>query len=144
MRRLEKRQIFICILVSFMVCGLIWCGLLPTIVKPIQGEPFSSTLPEKIPLPAGESYPVSLPLWQVNESNSIFAQIVAGTSLYRVPTKNASNVRSASCYCYHNTDPSHAEISLYIIDSTNTVFKFINGQTYQRLDIPPPHASASL
>jgi hypothetical protein len=144
MRRLKKRQIFISILASFLVYGLIWYGLLPTIVKPIQDEPFSFTLSEKIPLPDRESYPASLPLRQVNESNGVLAQIVAGTSLYRVPTKNVSNVRSASCYCYHNTDSRHAEISLHIIDSTNTVFKFINGQTYQRLDIPPPHALASL
>ena len=144
MRRRERRQIFICILVSFLVYGLTCYGLLPTITKPIQGESFSSTLSEKTPLHDGESYPVSLPLWQVNESNGVLAQIVAGTSLYRVPTKSPGTVRSALCYCYHNTDSSHAEISLHIIDSTNTVFKFINGQTYQRLDIPPPHALASL
>ena len=144
MRRLEKRQIFISILVSFLVYGLTCCGLLPTLTKPIQGEPFSFAFSEKIPLPDRESYPMSLPLWQVNESNSVLAQIAAGTSLCRVPTKSPGNVRSALCCCYHNTDSSHAEISLHIIDSTNTVFKFINGQTYQRLDIPPPHALASL
>jgi len=60
MGRREKRQIFICILASFLVYGLIWYGLLPTIVKPIQGEPFSFTLSEKIPLPDGEIYPDTL------------------------------------------------------------------------------------
>lgn len=144
MRRREKRHIFICILASFLVYGLIWYGLLPTIVKPIQGEPFSSTLSEKIPLQDRESYPASLPLWQVNESNGVFAQIVTGTSLYRVPTKSPGNVRSALCYCCHNTDSSHAEISPHIIDSPNTVFKLTNGHVCRYLDIPPPHALASL
>ena len=142
MRRLEKRQIFIPILVSFLIYGLIWYGL-STIVKPIQSEPFSSSLSEKIPLHDGESYPVSLPLWQVNEGSDVFAQIVAGTSLYKVPTKRPGNVRSALCYCYPNTDSSHAEISLHIIDSPNTVFKLTNGHVCRYLDIPPP-ASALL
>jgi hypothetical protein len=143
-RRPEKRQIFIGILASFLIYGLIWYGLSPTITKPIQGEPFSSSLPEKMPLHDEESYPVSLPLWQVNESNNVFAQIVAGTGLCRVTTKSSGNVRSALCYCCHNTDSSHADISLHIIDSISTVFTFINGQAYQHLDIPPPHALASL
>lgn len=140
MRRLEKRKIFIPILVSFLIYGLIWYGLLPTIVKPIQSELFSSSLSEKIPLHDGESYPVSLPLRQVNEGSDVFAQIVAGTSLYKVPTKSHGNVRSALCYRYHNTDPSHAEISLCIIDSPNTVFKPTNGHVCRYLDIPPPYA----
>lgn len=144
MRGRGKRQIFISILVGFLVCGLTCYGLLPTIIKPIQGASFSFTFSEKISLNDGESYPMSLPLWQINESGDIFAQIVTGTSLNRVSTKNAGNVRIAlRCSC-HNTDSSHTQISLHIIDSTNTVFKFINGQIYQRLDIPPPHASASL
>jgi len=128
MRRLEKRQIFISILVSFLVYGLTCYGLLPTIVKPIQGESFSSTLSEKIPLPDGESYPVSLALWQVNESSSVFAQIAAGTSLYRALTKSPGSVWNAS----------------HLINRPDTVFKFISGQTYQLLDIPPPHPLASL
>jgi len=143
MRRLEKRQIFISILVSFLVYGLTCYGLSPTITKPTQGESLSSTLSEKIPLNDGESYPVSLPLWQVNESNGVLAQIVARTSLYRVPTKSSGNVRSALCCC-HNTDSSHAETSFHIVDSTNTVFKLTNYKACQYLDIPPPHALASL
>jgi len=144
MRRLEKRQIFISILVCFLVYGLTCCGLLPTLTKPIQGEPFSFAFSEKIPLSDRESCPVSLPIWQISESNGILAQIVTETSLCRVPTKSPGNVLSALCYCYHNTDSSHAEISLHIIDSTNTVFKLTNYQACQYLDIPPPHALASL
>jgi len=139
MRRLEKRQIFIPILVSFLIYGLIWYGL-STIVKPIQSEPFSSSLSEKIPLHDGESYPVSLPLLQGNEGSDVFAQIVAGTSLYRVSTKGHGNARSALCCCYHNTDSSHVKISLHIIDSPNTVFKLTNGHVCQYIDIPPPYA----
>jgi len=142
MRRLKKRQIFISILASFTVYGLIWYGLLPTIVKPIQDEPFSSTLSEKIPLHDGESYPVSLPLWQVNESSGVFAQIAAGTSLYRVPTKKPGNVCNALGSQTHNANSG--DISFHLIDSPDTVFKFLNRQTYQHLDIPPPHALASL
>jgi hypothetical protein len=144
MRRLKKRQIFICILVSFLICGLIGYSLLPTSIKPFKAASFSFTFSEKTPLHDSESYPLSLPIPQVTEGNGIFAQIVAGTNSYRVPTKSTGNVRSALCYCDHNTDSSHAEISPCIIDSPNTVFKFTNGQTYQRLDIPPPHTSASL
>ena len=140
MRRLEKRQIFISILVSFLVYGLTCYGLSPTITKPIQGEPFSFSSSEKLPLHDRESYPVSLPLWQVSEINDVFAQIVARPSLYRVRTKTLGNVGNTLCYCHHNTDSSHAEISLRITDSPNTVFKFIKGQSYQHLDIPPPHA----
>ena len=142
MRRRERRQIFICILVSFLVYGLTCYGLLPTITKPIQGESFSSTLSEKTPLHDGESYPVSLPLWQVNESNGVFAWIVSGTGLYRVLTKSTGSVWNALCSHLQNTDYEH--ILSYLIDRPDTVFKFINGQTYQHLDIPPPHALASL
>jgi hypothetical protein len=143
MRRLEKRQIFISILVSFLVCGLTCYGLSPTTTKPTRGESLSSTLSERIPLPDGESCPVSLPLWQVNESSGVLAQIVAGTSLYRVPPKSPGNVRSALCRC-HNTDSSHAETSFHIIDSISTIFKLTNYKACQYLDIPPPHVLASL
>lgn len=144
MIRLEKRQIFICILASFLIYGLTCYGLSPTIVEPIQGEPFSFTLSEKIPPHDKESHPVSSPLWQVNENNIAFAHSVTVISSNRVPAKSPGNVRRALCYCHHNTDSNHAVISLRIIDSPNTVFKFADGQTYLHLDIPPPHASSSL
>lgn len=142
MRRLKKRQIFISILVSFLVYGLTCYGLLTTIVKPIQDEPFSSTLSEKISPHDGEGYPVSLPLWQVNDSSGVLAQIVAGTSLYRVPTKNPGSVWNALRCHPQNMDSQH--VSSHPIDCPDTIFKLINGQTYQRLDIPPPHPLASL
>jgi len=138
----EKRKIFISILASFLVYGLTCYGLLPTLSKPIQGEPFSFAFSEKMPLPDGESCPVSLPLWQVNESNSILAQIAAGTSLCRVPTKSPGSVWNALCSHPQNMDSE--DISFHLIDRPDTVFKLISGQTYQRLDIPPPHALASL
>lgn len=142
MRRLKKRQIFICLLVSFLVLGLIWYGLSPDIAKPIQGKPFSFTLSGNIPLHDRESYPVSLPIWQFSEDNGIFAQIVAGTSLYRVLIKSTGSVWNALCSNPQNTDP--VDISLHLIDRPDTVFKFISGPTYQHLDIPPPYALASL
>ena len=144
MRGRGKRQILISTLVSLLVYGLICYGLLPTLTKPIQNTSFSFTFSEKIPFNDWESYPVSLPLWQVNESSGVFSQIFTGTSLYRMSTKSPGNVRSALCSCYYSTDSSHTEASLHIIDSTNTVFKLANYQAYQYLDIPPPHALASL
>jgi hypothetical protein len=143
MRRPEKRQIlFICILVGFLVYGLIGYGLSLTITKPIQGEPFSFTLSEKMPLQDRESYPVPLPLWQVNESNGVFAEIVAGKDLYRVLTKSWGSIWNA--LCSHPHDKDSEDISLHLIDYPDTVFKFVSCQTYQLLDIPPPHSLVSL
>jgi hypothetical protein len=141
MRRRKKRQIFTYILVSFLIYGLIWYGL-STIVKPIQSEPFSSSLAEKIPLHDGESYPVSLPLWQVNESNGALAQTVAGTSLCRVPTKSPGSVWNALRSHPQNRDSE--DNSSYLIDRPDTVFELANYKACQCLDIPPPPALASL
>jgi hypothetical protein len=142
MRRLEKRQIFISILAIFLMYGLTCYGLSPTITEPTQGESLSSTLSAKMPLNDGESYPVSLPLWQFNESSGVLDQIIAGISLYRVPSKNPGGVWNASCS--HPRNIGSADISSHPIDCPDTVFKHINGQTYQRLDIPPPHPLVSL
>lgn len=144
MRRLEKQRVFICILVSLLVSGLIWSSFLPNNGKPNQGKTFSLDSFKESPLRNGESYPALPPLWQVNQSSIAFAGNATVTSLNRVSARNPGNLLHALWYCHHDTDSSHTKILLRIIDIPNTVFKFINGQTYQYLDIPPPYALASL
>ena len=148
MKTLKERQIFVCILATFLVCVLIGCGLYALTyslsfadTKPVDDESFSFAFPEKIPLRDNESRPVPLPLWQVNEGNGILVQVITGTNLYRSHTKNTGSTWPyALCYPTKNTDLD--DVSPRLIDRPNTVFKLANGQPYYYLDIPPPSISA--
>ena len=144
MTRLTRRQIFIFILISLLVYGLIWCGLLSNVGEPNQVKVLSFDPFKEPPLHNRGNYPAPSPLWQANQINIAFLQSVTVISLTRVLTKSSGNVGNALCYCHHNTDFNHAVLSLRIIDTFNTAFKFADGQACLHLDIPPPHASASL
>lgn len=132
MTRRGKRWVFTCILVSLTVCGLTWYGLLPGIDGANQVKAFSFDWTQKPPL------------WQISQSNIAFFENITLITPTRILTKSASNDQSTLCYCHHNTDSSHTIIPPRMVDCPNTVLKFINGQTYLQLDIPPPHALASL
>ena len=133
---MKRRQIFICILVSFVVWGLICYGLSPAIAKLAQDESFSFTLSKKIPLNDKGSDQAPLRLWQVNESNGVFAQVVARTSFYRVPIKSTRGVWNA---LYSHPENTYSDdTSFHLIDRPNTAFKVAGGQTYHYLDMPPP------
>jgi len=127
-----------------LVYGLIWSGLFSTTGEPNQGKVLSLDPVRESPLRDGASHPAPSPLWQSNQSNIAFLQIVPVISPNSVIVKNTGNVRGALYHRYQNTNSSSAITSFRIIDSPKTVFQFISGQTYQELDIPPPHTSAPL
>jgi hypothetical protein len=142
MRRLERRQLFICILVGFLVYGLICYELLPTITEPIQGEPYSYILSEKITLHDSKSYPVPLSLWHVNQNDIALAEGITVVISNRVSTKSTGSARNASCSRSQNTDSE--DILPDLIDCPDTAFKLAKVQACQYLDIPPPRAPALL
>jgi hypothetical protein len=144
MTRLARRQTFIFILISLLVYGLIWCGLLSNVGEPNQVKELSFDPFRESPLHNRGNYPAPSPLWQANQINIAFLQSVTVISLNRVLTKSTGNVQSALYHWYQNTDFGSATISLRIIDTFNTAFKFVDGQAYLHLDIPPPHVLASL
>lgn len=144
MVRLARRQIFIFILISLILYGSIWCGLLSNIGEPNQVMVLSFGPLKESPLRSKESYPIPSPLWQVNDSNIAFLQSIPLISSYRVLTKSPGNGQSALYYLHHNADSSRAIVLLRVINIFNTAFKFVDGQAYLHLDIPPPHALASL
>lgn len=144
MTRLARRHIFIFLLISLLVYGCIWCGLLSNIGEPNQVKVLSFGPFKESPLRNNESYPAPSPLWQANESNIAFLQSVTVISSDRVLTKSLGNGQSALHCCHHNADSSHAIVLLHIINTFNTAFRFVDGQAYLHLDIPPPHALASL
>lgn len=144
MTRLGKRRVFICILVSLMVYGLTWCGLLPNIGGSNQVRAFSFGSSQEPPLRDEASFPAPSPLWQVNQSNIAFLESVTVVISNRILTKSPSHGQGALYYCHHNTDSSHTIISLHIVNCPDTVLKLISDQNYLQLDIPPPHALASL
>jgi len=141
MRRLEKRQVLIFILVSVLVLASLY-GLSYSITEPNQGKPFSFTSSKESPLHNSETYLAPLPLWQFNGSNVIFAQSATEISSNGVLTRNTGNSKHALCYYRCEIVPKHKEIS-FRIDSFNVPFKLINLHICQYLDIPPP-ALASL
>lgn len=138
----EKRPPFVCILVSFLVYGLICYELLPAITESIQGKLFSSTLSEGIPPHDSENYPVPLSLWHVNQSDIAFAEGITVVISNRVSTGRTSTVWNALCSHPQNMGAEH--ISLYPVDCPDTGFKLAKVQACQYFDIPPPPVSALL
>lgn len=134
----QKGQPFVCILVSFLVYGLICYELLPTITQPIQGKPYSYILSEKIPPYVSESHPMLLSLWHVNQSNIAFAEDITVVISSRVSTKSTGGFGDALCSHSQSTDSE--DILPHLIDCPDTVFKLAKVQACQYLDIPPPFA----
>lgn len=142
MRRLGKWQAFICILVILLVWANLYV-LLPSIIEPYQGKPFSFTSSRELPLHNSKTCLVTLPPWQVSENNAILAQSATEISLSGVLTIRTGNARGALlCYRYE-TVPKQKEISFHT-DSLSAAFKSVDRQTCQHFDIPPPHAFASV
>ena len=136
----EKQQPFVYILVSFLVYGLICYELLPTITQPIQGEPYSYILSEKIPLHDSESYPVPLSLWHVNQSDIALAEGITVVISNRVSPKSTGSVWNV--LCSHSQNMNSEDILPHLVDCSDTVFKLAKAQACQYFDIPPPLASA--
>lgn len=138
MRKLEKRRVSICILVSLLLWASLY-GLSSNIIEPSEGKPFSFTSSKELPLHRGESHSILLPPWQVSERNAVFARSATEISSSGVLTLRSGNAKGT-------LQPSRCEIALknketsFRVDSLSSAFKLVDRQACQHLDIPPPHA----
>ena len=143
MRVPGKQQLFICVLISLLVYGLSW-GLLPNIGEHSQAQAYRFDSSAGLPQPNSESNPASSPLWQAIQSNIILAPGATFKSSSKVPGRGFFNSRTLLGDCRSSAGSGHARTAFFTIDRPNYVFKFTGGQTFQHLDIPPPHTWAYL
>lgn len=138
MKRPQKRQTFIFILVSLLLVLATLGGVSPHNNHPGQSTTLTlAAVSKSSPHPA--NYPAPVSPWQLNNNDVEFPKGLPAINLNVRPTRTTNHDRNFIAFYQYESVRKIGEIS-FRIDTPNTIFKLSDRQACQSLDIPPPVA----
>lgn len=141
-----KRQLISCILMSLVIYCLGSNSFAFNVIQPKFHHPSSPVTYSESLVLGSDEYPISLPIQQLGRCRTAFglsSRVISSRDIFADMTRYN---RIDSCCYQDNTYLNRleeAELS-GVISSLNTVFKVVNGDACQHMDVSPPSVSVSL
>lgn len=143
MVRLKRHQAILCVLVSFLVYGLTWYGVMLTLGDAGSPSLLRSNSVQNLPFNREASFIDQLIVWQINEANLATIDKISEQKSGKVATRNPGDEKVKLKSGLPVRKFNHNQSKNYIIDYPDTVFTITGVTDYHILDIPPPYISAS-
>ena len=140
---IKRHQAVLCILVSILVYGLTWYGVMLTLNDSNATKSFNFSPVRESPFNIGASFVDELIVWQINEANLSTIDKVSEQKSGKVAARNPGDEKISFKHGLHVKNYYSTQTRKYSIDYPDTVFMLTGVTNYQIADIPPPYISAS-
>ncbi len=143
MSRHKRHQIIFSILVSLLVYGLTWYGILLTLNNQNSSSLSNFNLSQASPGSSRAILVSQLIAWQINDANLATIDKIPDQKSGKVATRNPNDDHVNLKYDLPVKNQVNTQTRNFCVDQPVTVYNLASVTNYQKIDIPPPYISAS-